>query len=253
MDQPIKPVTVVLNALRVMEEVASRHPVGVSTLSRALGMPKSSVQRYLLTLQHAGWVTTADTETTKWQLSRKPLVVGLTGTPEADIRESAVRQMRILRDTTGETVHLSVPEGTHIVVIGRLDSTQVLRTSLPLGTRAALHASAMGRAMLAHMAPDEIERILASEHHRYTEHTLMDNDKILRELELTRQRGYAINVAGYREGIASIASAVFDDAGRPIAAISITMPNTRFEKADVPMLGQRVMAAAQLASGGQAN
>lgn len=66
----------VLNALRVLEEVAARQPVGVADLARALDLPKSSAQRALRTLDTAGWIRPAGGEVTRWVLTTKALQVG---------------------------------------------------------------------------------------------------------------------------------------------------------------------------------
>lgn len=168
----------VLTALRVMEEVAELQPVGVSDLSRALRLPKTSVQRAVKTLAEAGWLQTTGTEPTRWQISYKALTVGLAGVTASGLEEVAHEEMRRIRDATKETVHLAVPEGNELVIVSRLDGTLPLRTFLQLGTRAPLAASASGRAMLAAMTDAEIDAILDRGIRRYTETTLVDRDEI---------------------------------------------------------------------------
>ena len=80
----------VLTALRILEEVAARQPVGVSDLSRALGLPKSSVQRGVRTLHEAAWLKPTDTTPTRWQLSLKALTVGLAATAATGLQEIAL-------------------------------------------------------------------------------------------------------------------------------------------------------------------
>lgn len=237
----------VLNALQLIEAIAARQPVGVSELSRILDMPKSSVQRGLQTLNTAGWIrpTGGDGLRTRWQVSHKALTVGVAGLAATNLSDAALDEIRALRDALGETVHLGVPEGHELVIIGKMDGTQPLRTFLTLGTRAPLHASATGRAVLARFDDSTVEKILAHGVARYTEETLVDTEAIWRELRQTRSRGYAINHGEWREGIAAVGAAVIDRNGSPIAAISVSMPTSRFVDMDEQATGNMVIAAAQ--------
>lgn len=72
----------VLNALRALEEVAERQPIGVAELARAMDLPKSSVQRALVTLHTAGWIRPASGTTTRWMVTTKALHVGRHATGE---------------------------------------------------------------------------------------------------------------------------------------------------------------------------
>ena len=223
-----------LTALRVLEEVAARQPVGVSDLSRALGMPKTTVQRAVLTLAEAGWLRAAESEITRWQISHRALTVGLAGVNSSGLDEISHEEMRRLRDLTSETVHLAIPDGNELVIISRLEGTLPVRTYLQLGTRAPLHASATGRAVLATMSDEEIDRILAHGPHRWTDRTLVDRDDILAEIGRTRERGYALNPGEWRQGIGGIAVAVLNRQRRASAGLSISMPLNRYEQADLP-------------------
>jgi IclR family transcriptional regulator, acetate operon repressor len=222
----------VLTALRILEEVSRRQPVGVSELARELELPKTSVQRSLQTLATAGWVRTLGTETTRWGLTTKSLTVGLAGSRETSLRELAVAEMGHIRDETGETVHLAVPEQHELVIIARLDGTHSLRTFLPLGARAPMHATASGRAMLAAMPDGDVETVLDRGLSRYTKRTVVDRDRVWREVRLARKRGYATNSGEWRTDIAAIGTSIGSMAGRPLAAFAISMPLSRFQKVD---------------------
>jgi IclR family acetate operon transcriptional repressor len=101
----------VLNTLRVLEEVATRQPVGVGELARVLDMPKSSVQRALHTLNSAGWIRPATGEITRWAATTKALDVGRHASGGLGLRDAAMPVMEDLRRRTEETIHLTVPEG----------------------------------------------------------------------------------------------------------------------------------------------
>jgi IclR family acetate operon transcriptional repressor len=99
----------VMTALRVLDEVAAREPIGVGELARLLELPKSSVQRTLRTLPTAGWIHPAGAESTRWGLTTHILRTGQRATGGLGLRDVAVPVMEELRSATQETVHLVVP------------------------------------------------------------------------------------------------------------------------------------------------
>lgn len=218
----------VLNALRVLEEVAARQPAGVGDLARGLEIPKSTVQRALLTLHTAGWIRQADGDgATRWVLSTKPLLVGRAATGDLSLRDVAVPVMEELRGRCDETVHLAVPEGGKVVLIERLETSQPVRIILPLGKDLPLHASANGKAVLAASGPTALERQLAEGLARFTDTTLTDPDGLRAELALTRERGYATNDGEWREDVSAAAAAILGKSGQPVASISVNVPSSR--------------------------
>lgn len=222
----------VLTALRILEEVSRRQPVGVSQLARDLDLPKTSVHRSLQTLHQAGWVRTVDGETTRWGLTTKALTVGLASSRDTSLRDVAAAEMARIRDETGETVHLSVPDEGELVIIARLDGTHSLRTFLPLGARAPLHATASGRAMLAAMPDDDVDAVLDRGINRYTKRTIVDRERVWREIRLSRRRGYATNAGEWRAETGAIGAPIGSAPGRSLAALAVSMPYRRYQIAD---------------------
>ncbi|MGH4034034.1 IclR family transcriptional regulator [Actinomycetota bacterium Odt1-20B] len=217
----------VLNALRVLEEVSARQPIGVADLARTLDLPKSSAQRALRTLHTAGWIRPAGGEVTRWVLTTKALQVGRRATGELGLRDVAVPLMEELRRRTDETVHLTVPNGDKVVLIERLETSKPVRIILALGTLLPLHASANGKAVLAASPPEVRERHLAHGLEEFTDATVTDRKRLLDELTLIRERGYATNSGEWRTDVSAVAAPVLDASGLPIASISVNMPTSR--------------------------
>ncbi|TYB61876.1 IclR family transcriptional regulator [Nonomuraea sp. PA05] len=230
----------VINALRVLEEVADRQPIGVGELARGLGLPKSTVQRSLKTLHEAGWIRPAGGEVTRWQVTSKALQVARR--TELGLRDAAVPVMEELRQRTGETIHLMVPEGDAVVLIERLETDKPLRIVLPLGIRLPLHASANGKAVLAHLArsPGELPG--------YTDTTITDPHVLRAELDAVLARGYADNRGEWRSDIAAVAAAVLGPAG-PVASLSVSTPASRMTEELRAEYGKLVTQAARTLAG----
>lgn len=235
----------VVNALRVLEEVAARQPVGVSELARGLGLPKSSVQRALRTLAEAGWIRPVGNEITRWEVTSKALHVGRHATGDLSLRDAAVPVMEELRRETEETIHLMIPERDRTVLIERLETPKPVRIIIPLGGSSPIHASANGKAVLAASPQEDVQRLLSEGLTRYTDTTIVEPGELLAELTEIRARGYATNKGEWRADIAAVAAAIPGQDGRPVASLSISTPVNRMPDELRPEYGALVRTAVQ--------
>jgi IclR family transcriptional regulator, acetate operon repressor len=238
----------VLNTLRVLEEVAARQPAGVAQLARVTGIPKSSVQRALRTLQTAGWIRPAGDGVTRWVVTTKALQVGRHAAGDLSLRDVALPVMEDLRRQTDETIHLAIPDGDEVVLIERLETTKPVRIVLPLGMRLSLHASAQGKAVLAADSGTLLKRLLAGGLPEYTDTTITDPAALLAELREIRTRGYATNGGEWRSDVSAVAAAVMSDTGQPVASISISVPTSRMTDASRSAYGALAREAAATVS-----
>ncbi|MEU6821130.1 IclR family transcriptional regulator [Streptomyces atriruber] len=238
----------VLNALRVLEEVAARQPIGVADLARRLELPKSSAQRALRTLHEAGWIRPAAGEVTRWVVTTKALQVGRRATGELSLRDVALPLMEELRRRIDETVHLTVPDGDKVVLIERLETSKPVRIILALGTQLPIHASANGKAVLAASPREVIARHLDAGLEGFTASTITDKERLLAELVRIRERGYATNGGEWRDDVSAVAAAVRDESGSPVASISVNMPTSRMTREASAAYGALVSETARQVS-----
>jgi IclR family acetate operon transcriptional repressor len=179
----------VRTALRVIERVSLDGSVGVSELARRLDLPKSTVQRTLSTLRSAGWLR-QDTQS-RWALTLRCASIGRSVVREYDVRVVADPIAAELRDRTHETVRYFLIEGDSLVLLGTAESDLAVR---PFETELAgvnvLHAAAVGRAALATMPTDQMERMLERPLAQITEKTLTDPVALRAEIDATRKRGW---------------------------------------------------------------
>lgn len=252
---------VIRTALRVLESVSELQPVGVSAIARATGVPKSSVQRCLVSLREAGWISSPPGAPQQWALTGRALAVGLRGSAEPGLREAALAVMQELRDATRETIHLVGFGAEHapvaggpaadpaaLVVVDRLDSPEPVRTWVRLGTPVPLHASCSGRAVLSRLPEAEALGLLAGGLERFSEQTITDPAALTAELRAVRERGYAVADQSWRAGVGAVAAAVVDAAGRPVGAVAVSAPQQRFDADRARKLGAAAVAAAKRVS-----
>lgn len=236
-----------VRGLRVLEAMADQEgPVGVGELSRSIDLPKSTVQRLLRTLHQEGWAQMTADPVTRWRLSPRMLALARQGAPSRNLREVAQRHIAALGERTGETIHLSVPDGdVRLVLIDRVDSVYPVRTFNAIGASTALHASASGKAFLSLLPDEVIEPILARPLEQVMPNTSVDPRHLMHQILEARDRGYAVNIAENRANVCAIGAAVADTSGRPVAAVAISMPDMRFEPSRVPEWGAWVRETAR--------
>lgn len=234
----------VLNALRVVEEVAASQPIGVGELSRRLELPKTSVQRALTTLREAGWLRQEDDGTARWSLSARVLAFGR-GSARQTLRSLSRTTMGQLSAETGETILLFVRDGDHVVAIEGLDGTKPVRAHTSVGTTAPLHASASGKAILAELPDDALEAYMENGLPAHTEQTITDPRALRSELDRIRKRGYATHRGEWLHDVAAVGAVIRGSDGRAEGALVIAAPAERLPRRRERELGDRVAAAAR--------
>ncbi|WP_217214654.1 IclR family transcriptional regulator [Streptomyces sp. AC550_RSS872] len=231
----------VTRSLRILEAVAQHQPVTVGELTKLFGLPKSTVQRTLVTLAEAGWLRANRRDTTRWEIGARVLAVRPAALQGSSLFAAAREPMIRLRDAVNETIHLSVPDALHcMVVVDRVDCDHAVRTFHTIGDTSPLHATAVGRAILAHLPRRDVEDLIAAGLERFSDTTPVEPDELRAELDRIRTDGYAVNRNQYRPGVCAVAAAVLDEDGTPLAAVAVSMPDARYDGERTPKWGHLV-------------
>lgn len=240
----------VTRSLRILEAVAQHQPVTVGELTKLFGLPKSTVQRTLVTLNEAGWLRANRKETTRWEIGARVLAVRPAALQGSSLFAAAREPMLRLRDTVNETIHLSVPDALQcMVVVDRVDCDHAVRTFHEIGDTSPLHATATGRAILANLPSADVDELVGRGLESYNESTLTDPAELRAELDRVRADGYAVNRNQYRPDVCAIAAPILDADGTPLATLAISMPDSRYDAGRLPELGRLVAdTAAEVAA-----
>jgi DNA-binding IclR family transcriptional regulator len=193
----------------------------VTALMHASGYPRPTVHRIVAALLAERLLV----EAPGGGLALGPRLMQLASRSwgRSDMRLLAVDELKRLRDLTGETVHLAVPNGNAMVYIEKLESPSAVRMASRIGTSVSLHSTAVGKAYLAALPAETQEPLLKGlPFKRYTEHTLMDRAALRKELQLTRERGFSVDNEENEAGIYCFGGAIRDPRGLPVAAISVS-------------------------------
>ena len=183
----------------IIEQLKERDGAGVTELAHELDMAKSSIHKHLKTMSEHGYVVK---QNDTYHVGLQFLNVGEYARDSYDLYHAAKSQVHDLAEETGEMVWLIVPEnGLSWFLYGAKGNTEISEESI-IGSRAYLHHNSGGKAIMAHLTPDEVERII--DRHGLpskTENTITDRETLWKQLETIRERGYAVN---HGEDIAGI-------------------------------------------------
>jgi DNA-binding IclR family transcriptional regulator len=208
-------------------------------------LPKSSVFRVLNTLRARDYVQ-QNAVTERYRLGVRFLALARSVGEESDLRNVAASYLKELQSATGETVHLAVPMGNSMVYIDKVESSRPVRLASRIGDLASLHSTALGKAYLSALAPKErraFVRRLALE--RRTDRTIVARDQLLTQLDRCSRQGFAVDDVENEEGVRCVGAAVLDRRSEPVAAISISAPESRFPRKRAVTIGPLCAEIAQ--------
>lgn len=239
----------VSKALAVLTYIAQRsHPVSLTTVSTALGIPKTSAFRYLRTLTQAGFVD-HDPSSDRYGLGVQFHTIASANSHVQRLRERARPAMRALMGEFNETVNLAVRDDTSIVYVDQVEPRRSLQMRARIGDVHPMHSTALGKAILAFVPEAELRRYLDRPLSERTGRTLIEAAEIERQLRMVRSNGYATESGENEDGAMCVGVALFDQAGYPVAALSISAPLHRMPRPLAAEAGARLLEVARAVAG----
>ncbi|MCK0150126.1 IclR family transcriptional regulator [Marivita sp. S6314] len=150
-----------------------------------------------------------------------------------DLVQTCQPVLQRLCEATSMSAHFGILDGTDIVYLSRVAPNSHLVSNIHAGARLRAHASSIGRAILAQMAPEEITALLAGATlEAVTPKTPTTIEGVIAQADADRALGYAWSVGNFEAGIGSCGAAVFDHVGRAVGALNVSGPDNRFADPD---------------------
>lgn len=238
-------VQVLDRALTLLETLSQEeNGLGLVEAANRAQLHPSTTYRLLSTLVSHGFVT-HDEETGRYRIGLKAFEVGSAFRLPSELRKLAPGLLRALMSLTGETANLAILERGEVTYIDQVESPGLLGMHAGIGRRVPAHCTGAGKAILSRLTEEEVDAIIA-EHGlpAYTPHTITQRAALMEELAKVREQGYALDNEEIEVGVRCVAAPVLDDKGRPVAALSVTGPVTRFHDERLPTLANAIRAAA---------
>lgn len=230
-----------LDILNLFE--GSRTEIGNNEIARLLGMDPSTAAGLVYTLKLNNYLD-QNPDTRKYRLGMKLAERASVLLDQIDLRKIAAPTLEKVRQWCGESVNLAIRDKREVVYIERLFGHQSLGIRSELGKRGRLHSTALGKAMLANMEAEERRALLSDyEFIPVTPRTITNLNDFEQELERVRTEGYAVDEEENELGGRCLAAPIFDVSGRPVAAVSISVPVQRLPREKIAKYGMKIKEA----------
>lgn len=214
-------------SFEILETLRERDGARVTELAVHLGLAKSTVHRHLESLRDLEYVTR---EGDVYKIGLKFLQLGEYARNREEEYRMARSKVAELAEQTGERAQFIVEEHGNAVYVHCSRGRNAVDTDSGLGNRIPLHATAAGKAILAHMPQHQLQEYLEqNELVRLTDTTIVDETALFDALETIREREYSINDQEKTEGLRAVGVPVKRQDGRAIGALSVSGPTHRMK------------------------
>lgn len=225
------PVQAAKTTFDILNEIVERGEASVNDISESLGIAQSTTHNYLKTLAQNGYLINEDS---RYRIGLRFLVYGEQARNQWQVYETAKPELKNLAVETGDFANLLVEENGYGFYIYRTKGDRTATSHQYIGgyvgERVPLHASAPGKAILAHLEPERIEGILDQcGMEQLTDETIQERGVLYDELESIRNSGVAYDDEEYIDGLRAVAAPIVSH-GKVNGAISISGPISKFDE-----------------------
>jgi DNA-binding IclR family transcriptional regulator len=222
---------------------SDRRRLSLQEISVVTKLSKNTVFRILYTLAEHGYILK---ENHSYGLGPKFGDLSDVRLHRLDLLSVASPHLDALRDQFGETVNLGVLDNGSIRYVDVRESRARIRLAERVGGSDPLHSTALGKAHLAYLPPDEVRTLMKQAGMpKHTWRTLTTLSSLTAELETVRQLGYAVDREESMLGAFCVAVPVLNSQRLPVAAISISGPTIRFDESKLPSASQALLKSAK--------
>lgn len=220
-------------AIRLLRYVGDGNSCrNLSTASRDLGINRTTLIRLIHTLLEERMIEET-AEGAGYRLGVGLVTLGAQAIAGRDLVRTTLPVLQSLSEVTAMSAHIGILDGTDIVYLSRVAPKSHLVSNIHAGARLQAHASSIGRAILAEMAPERIAAILEGVTlDAVTAKTPTTVEGVIAQASDDKVKGYAWSVGNFEAGIGSCGAAVFDHTGSAVGALNVSGPDNRFSDPD---------------------
>lgn len=234
-------------ALGLLKAVSAHDGMTLTDIAHETGLAPSTAHRLLATLAGHDLVACDEVRQT-WAIGIEALRIGMAFQRRNKLLMAGRPAMTELMQATGETVNLAMLDTYQVVFVSQVECDAPIRAFFRIGERRALHASGIGKALLAHMPAAALEEFLRRPMPRLTPSTLTEPEAMRAELDVIRDRGWSIDDEEATPGMRCVAAPVFNEFSEARAGISLSGPSSRLTPDRLDALGQQVRTTAEAIS-----
>jgi IclR family acetate operon transcriptional repressor len=216
----------------------------LTALADKAGMAAATVYRLLSTMEARGFVAHDEREG-RWRIGVETFRAGAAFVRATKLAEIGRAVMRELMEKADETVNLAIEQDGDVVFISQAESHQAIRAFFRPGTRAPMHASGIGKVLMAYLPDKRLQQIVDKRGlEGFTPKTITARDRLGEALGEIRARGWALDDEERNQGMRCVAAPIFNEYGDAIAGISVSGPAVRLPDDKLDEVAREVKAAA---------
>ncbi len=212
--------------LQALELLVEKEELSVSQVAAQMGINRSASHRFLATLRELGYAQ--KNVEGRYQATFKLFELGMKVANRFEIRRLARPYMRELAAAYNETVNLGYLEGSRIVHLDKVESSEILRMDPGIGTAAPAYCTGLGKSILAFLPAEELNAYLDKVNlTAFTPHTITSSDQLRAQLQQIRINGFAVDNEELSLWLRCVAAPITAYGDYPLYAISVSGPTTR--------------------------
>ena len=211
----------------------------LTQIAESVHMSKTTVHRLLTTLETRRFIS-RDKDTGMYRLGFRIVEMASLVLQDMELRRWAQPYLKSLLEKYGETVDLSVLDGSHVMYLEVIESPRRVKLAAAVGQHLPAYFTASGKALLAFAPEEQVKKILAENIAEYGGKAGLTITRALKDLVKIAERGYAISEQEYEEHINAVAAPIFDADHRAVASIAIVGPSFRLSRERLPELGESI-------------
>lgn len=217
--------------------------LSIAEVAARVDLSRPVVRRILLTFQHLGY---ADCVGSLWSLTPRILELGSGYFAASSLPEISYRYLPVAVERTGETCSVGVLDGDDVIHVARIEDHRPLPDAVRIGHQLPVHATALGKVLLASMPADELDALFGRlELDRHTPRTVTDRGALLSRIARVRERGYDVSIEELHPGMVSAAVPIrVEDA----TVGALTASSTTVRETEASLAGQIVPVLRQTAA-----
>ncbi|AGY76607.1 IclR family transcriptional regulator [Clostridium autoethanogenum] len=229
-------------ALQILECFSKEeNELGVTQIANMLDFYKSTTFGLLSTLENRGYLK-QNPESGKYRLGIKLFELGKLVEENMDLRTSAIPYLKGLVDKYGETAHLAMKDGNEVIYIDKVEGKNAIGIiNSQVGRVARMHCTGVGKAVLAFMSEEDIEKIIENiKFNRYTSNTITDKNKLKEELKKIRKKKYSVDNEEIEIGLKCVAAPIINYDDEAVGSISVSGPTSRMNDEKMNLIAEDV-------------
>ena len=231
------------NGIAVLEVVSSKRACTVTEIAEVLGINKSTVSRIIKTFIRKDII---ERSRTSGMYSVGPAILSMSNRyyKMRNLAGQVKSVMEVVCRQVEESVHLCALSNDGAVVVEQVESASRFVVNAKIGNREPLHASSVGKCLLAYAEEGERQAMLAHiRYERFTANTMITEERLLAELESIRRNGYSVDDNELSLDIRCVAVPVFDSRGRCVYSMGVSGANSHMTPEKIRFIVEKLTTA----------